>query len=96
LHRQKPETNKKYWDLFGKLPPKRDLSVEKSDARVDLVIKWVKLLVCILVFVVVLATGIMAKGSVLFMTAQISKSQVIENCNRNIDPCKKKTLLLSL
>jgi len=71
----------KAWDLFRVLPPEKDLSAQESDARVNLVLRWVKLFACIIVCLVVLGTGVLAKGTVLFMATQTSKTQIIAYCN---------------
>lgn len=77
----RPVPDLKAWDLFRVLPPEKDLTAQENEARVNLVLRWVKLLACIVVFVVVLGTGVMAKGTVLFMATQTSKTQTISFCN---------------
>ncbi|CAB3381251.1 Hypothetical predicted protein [Cloeon dipterum] len=91
-----PTPELKAWDLFRVLPPAKDLTAAESEARVNAILRWVKLLVCIIVFVIVLGCGIIAKGTILFMATQTSQSQRLEVCNRKLDPTGQRRYEVTL
>jgi hypothetical protein len=71
----------KPWDMFRVIPPEKDRSAEESDSRVNFLLRCVKMVACVVVFVIVLGTGVLAKGTVLFMATQTSKTQTVSFCN---------------
>jgi hypothetical protein len=83
--------------MFRVIPPEKDRSDEDSDARVNFLIRCVKLVVSVVVFVIVLGSGVLAKGTVLFMATQTSKTQTVSFCNSpgiDISECTQKFSLL--
>lgn len=92
-------TELKAWDLFRVLPLEKDRSAEESDARVNFLIKCIKVVACVVVFVVVLGTGVLAKGTVLFMATQTSKTQTVSFCNSpgfDLSECKMYLIIFAL
>lgn len=49
-----------------------------------LTVKITKLFACLLTFVIVLASGVVSKGTLLFMTSQLSPDRVLPYCNRDL------------
>lgn len=43
-----------------------------------------KVVVYLLVFVIVLGSGVVAKGTILFMTSQLRQDRKIDYCNRQL------------
>lgn len=84
----------KAWDMFRVLPPEQDRSAEKSEERVQAVLRFVKLLAIIIVFILVLGGGVVAKGTLLFMTSQLDRNHEVEYCNRELDLSKLITKIL--
>jgi hypothetical protein len=67
--------------MFRVIPPEKDRSAEESDSRVNFLLRCVKMVACVVIFVIVLGTGVLAKGTVLFMATQTSKTQTVSFCS---------------
>ncbi|XP_059481100.1 chitin synthase chs-2-like [Neocloeon triangulifer] len=91
-----PTPELKAWDLFRVLPPQKDLSAAESEATMNLILRWVKLLICIIVFLVVLGCGVLAKGTILFMAAQTSGTQQVDFCYKQISNTAEKRYVAKL
>jgi hypothetical protein len=54
----------------------------------EITVKMLKVAAYLFTFVIVLASGVIAKGTTLFMTSQLRKDRIIPYCNRDIGTCK--------
>lgn len=53
-----------------------------STARIDASVKVLKFLSYIFIFIVVLGSAVVSKGTLLFITSQLKKGKEITHCNR--------------
>lgn len=74
----------KGWDVFREFPPKQDGGSMESQKCLEFTVRLLKILAYIIVFVAVLGSGVIAKGSTLFMTSQLRKDRRLAYCNRNL------------
>jgi chitin synthase len=79
------EAELKAWDMFRELPPEADHNDLKSETQMLKFLRFIKLIATFLIFIIVLGCGVIAKGTVLFMTSQIRIGQTVEHCNRELD-----------
>lgn len=56
----------------------------ESQKCLEFTVRILKVLAYTLTFVVVLASGVIAKGTVLFMTSQLKKDKRLAYCNKNL------------
>ncbi|XP_037076731.1 chitin synthase chs-2-like, partial [Pollicipes pollicipes] len=77
-----PELKK--WDVFRVIPPDNDSGSAADQRCLDITIKIVKVIVYIITFGIVLASGVIAKGTTLFMTSQLKQHKSLEYCNKRI------------
>jgi chitin synthase len=56
----------------------------------EITVKMLKVVAYLFTFVIVLGSGVIAKGTTLFMTSQLRKDRIIPFCNRDIGKCKKE------
>lgn len=74
----------KGWDVFREFPPKQDSGSMESQKCLEVTVRGLKVMAYIITFIVVLASGVIAKGSVFFMTSQLKKDRRLTYCNRNL------------
>nr|NP_001296068.1 uncharacterized LOC105380296 [Plutella xylostella]API61825.1 chitin synthase 1 [Plutella xylostella]API61826.1 chitin synthase 1 [Plutella xylostella]BAF47974.1 chitin synthase 1 [Plutella xylostella] len=74
----------KGWDVFREIPPKQDSGSMESQRCLEITVRIMKILAYLVTFVVVLGSGVLAKGSVLFMTSQLKKDRRLAYCNKNL------------
>ncbi|KMQ90324.1 chitin synthase 8 [Lasius niger] len=77
----------KGWDVFRNPPLKTD-SISGSMANqkcLERMVQVIKVLVYLLVFVIVLGSGVVAKGTILFMTSQLQRDRKIFYCNKQLE-----------
>lgn len=74
----------KGWDVFREFPPKQDSGSMESQKCLDFTVRLLKVAAYIIVFIVVLGSGVIAKGTTLFMTSQLKKDRRLAYCNRNL------------
>lgn len=74
----------KTWDVFRDPPLKIDSGSMADQRCLDITVQITKLIVYLLVFVIVLVSGVIAKGTILFMTSQLRSERVIFYCNRQL------------
>ncbi|XP_011866715.1 PREDICTED: uncharacterized protein LOC105561386 isoform X3 [Vollenhovia emeryi] len=77
----------KGWDVFRNPPMKTD-SYSSSTANqkcMERMVQVIKVFVYLFVFVIVLGSGVVAKGTILFMTSQLRQDRKILYCNRQLD-----------
>lgn len=74
----------KGWDVFREFPPKQDSVSMETQKWLECTVRLLKVLAYLVTFVVVLGSGVIAKGTVLFMTSQLRKDRRLAYCNRNL------------
>ncbi|XP_061707235.1 chitin synthase chs-2 isoform X1 [Cydia pomonella] len=84
----------KGWDAFREFPPKQDSGSMESQKCLEFTVRLLKILAYAVTFVVVLGSGVIAKGTVLFMTSQLRKDRRLAYCNRNLG--RDKQFIVSL
>ncbi|KAL0119832.1 hypothetical protein PUN28_007929 [Cardiocondyla obscurior] len=77
----------KGWDVFRNPPMKIDSNSGSmaNQKCLERMVQIIKVIVYLLVFVIVLGSGVVAKGTILFMTSQLRKDRKIFYCNRQLD-----------
>ncbi|KOB69511.1 Chitin synthase [Operophtera brumata] len=84
----------KGWDVFREFPPKQDSGSMESQKCLEFTVRLLKVAAYIIVFVVVLGSGVIAKGTTMFMTSQLKKDRRIAYCNRNLGRDKQFVVTL--
>ncbi|CAG4998332.1 unnamed protein product [Parnassius apollo] len=84
----------KGWDVFREFPPKQDSISMETQQWLEFTVRLLKVLAYAVTFIVVLGSGVIAKGTVLFMTSQLKKERRIAYCNRNLG--RDKQFIVSL
>lgn len=74
----------KGWDVFRVLPPKTDSGSMESQACLEFTVKILKIIAYLVTFTIVLVCGVLAKGSVLFITSQLRPDRVVPYCNKDL------------
>lgn len=74
----------KGWDVFRDPPIKIDSGSMANQACMEITAKILKLVAYILTFVLVLCGGVIAKGCVLFMSAQLKRDRQVQYCNKDL------------
>ncbi|XP_044020427.1 chitin synthase chs-2 isoform X2 [Aphidius gifuensis] len=74
----------KSWDVFRDPPLKIDSGSMADQRCLDITVQITKLIVYLLVFVIVLFCGVIAKGTLLFMTSQLRSERVVFYCNKQL------------
>ncbi|XP_065164393.1 chitin synthase chs-2 isoform X3 [Atheta coriaria] len=77
-----PDT--KGWDVFRDPPTKVDSGSMANQKCLDITVKIFKAIAYLVTFVIVLGSGVIAKGTLLFMTSQLSPDKVTTYCNREL------------
>ncbi|XP_063977240.1 chitin synthase chs-2 isoform X2 [Diachasmimorpha longicaudata] len=81
---QRTVVETKGWDVFRDPPPKIDSGSMANQKCLDATVQITKVVVYLVVFVIVLGCGVLAKGTVLFMTSQLRPGRVMVHCNRQL------------
>ncbi|KAL0849268.1 hypothetical protein ABMA28_013597 [Loxostege sticticalis] len=84
----------KGWDVFREFPPKQDSVSMETQKWLECTVRFLKVLAYLVTFVVVLGSGVIAKGTMLFMTSQLRKDRRLAYCNRNLG--RDKQFVVSL
>lgn len=74
----------KGWDVFRDPPVKQEGGSMESQKCLEITVKICKILAYILTFIIVLAGGVISKGTLLFMTSQLEKGRKISYCNHEL------------
>ncbi|XP_073988781.1 hyaluronan synthase-like protein kkv isoform X1 [Rhodnius prolixus] len=74
----------KGWDVFRVLPPKVDSGSMENQACLEFTVKILKVIAYLVTFVIVLTSGVVAKGAVFFMSSQIRPDRVVPYCNKDL------------
>lgn len=70
--------------MFREFPRKQDSGSMESQKCLEFTVRLLKVLAYLITFVVVLGSGVLAKGTVLFMTSQLKKDKRLAYCNRDL------------
>ncbi|XP_060518963.1 chitin synthase chs-2 isoform X2 [Cylas formicarius] len=90
--RTTPETNG--WDVFRDPPIKEESGSMANQKCLEISVKIIKVIAYLVTFVIVLASGVISKGTLLFMTSQLKPDKVISYCNRDLG--REKQFLVKL
>jgi chitin synthase len=71
----------KNWNIFRDPPPEVDHRDAEGGKFIRNAVRVMKVMLCIFVFCIVLGSGVIAKGTILFMTSQLSKDTRFVACN---------------
>jgi chitin synthase len=78
--------------VFRVLPPEAESVSTANQQFLETTIKVIKVIVYLLTFIIVLTSGVIAKGSILFMTSQLRPDKNIPYCNVDIGKIPFKCL----
>lgn len=81
IYSQRTVVETKAWDVFRDPPPKIDSGSMANQRCAEVTVQITKVIVYLLVFVIVLGSGVIAKGTILFMTSQLKAGREIVYCN---------------
>jgi chitin synthase len=70
--------------VFRVLPPEAESESTANQQFLETTIKVIKVIVYLMTFIIVLTAGVIAKGSILFMTSQLRPDKNIPYCNVDI------------
>ncbi|XP_034664927.1 chitin synthase chs-2 isoform X2 [Drosophila subobscura] len=84
----------KGWDVFRDPPIKIETGSTANQECLELTIKILKIFAYIITFIIVLSGGVIAKGTMLFMTSQVRKDKKMEYCNKDLG--RDKTFVVRL
>lgn len=90
---KKPEQHTEQWDSFKDLEKKEDSGSTAQSQFFPRLEVWTKLVVYVITFALILAAAVISKGSLLFMTSQLS-STTRPYCNR--DKGRNKQFVVTL
>ncbi|KAG6465776.1 hypothetical protein O3G_MSEX015383, partial [Manduca sexta] len=94
IYSQRTVQETKGWDVFREFPPKQDSISMETQKWLEFTVRMLKVMAYLVVFVVVLGSGVLAKGTMLFMTSQLKKDRRLEYCNKNLG--RDKQFIVSL
>ncbi|XP_026324913.1 chitin synthase chs-2 isoform X3 [Hyposmocoma kahamanoa] len=94
IYSQRTVQETKGWDVFREFPRKQDSGSMESQKCLEFTVRLLKVLAYLITFVVVLGSGVLAKGTVLFMTSQLKKDRRLAYCNRDLG--RDKQFVVSL
>ncbi|XP_067001404.2 chitin synthase chs-2 isoform X2 [Anabrus simplex] len=72
----------KGWDVFRNPPPKTDSGSMANQRCLEITVKMLKVVAYLVTFIIVLVSGVIAKGTTLFMTSQLRKDKILPYCNK--------------
>ncbi|CAH1115687.1 unnamed protein product [Psylliodes chrysocephalus] len=74
----------KGWDVFRD-PPTKEISGSMANQKcLEISVKILKVFAYLITFLIVLGSGVIAKGTLLFMTSQLRVDKVIQYCNKDL------------
>ncbi|XP_028030342.1 chitin synthase chs-2 isoform X1 [Bombyx mandarina] len=94
IYSQRTVQETKGWDVFREFPPKQDSVSMETQKCLEFTVRMLKVVAYLVTFIVVLGSGVIAKGTILFMTSQIRKDKRLEFCNKNLG--RDKQFVVSL
>lgn len=86
---QRTVVETKGWDVFRNPPPKIDSGSMANQRCLEMTVQVTKVIVYLVVFVIVIGSGVVAKGTILFMTSQLRSDRAIVYCNTKLDRNKE-------
>ena len=72
------------WDVFRNPPPKIDSGSMANQRCLDMTMQVLKVIAYLFTFIIVLVSGVVAKGTFLLMTSQLREDRVIPYCNKKL------------
>uniref|UniRef100_A0AAR5P4N2 chitin synthase n=1 Tax=Dendroctonus ponderosae TaxID=77166 RepID=A0AAR5P4N2_DENPD len=74
----------KGWDVFRDPPIKEESGSMANQKCLEITVKILKILAYLVTFVIVLASGVISKGTLLFMTSQLKPDKIVHYCNKDL------------
>ncbi|XP_044267838.1 chitin synthase chs-2 isoform X2 [Tribolium madens] len=74
----------KGWDVFRDPPIKEESGSMANQKCLEITVKILKIVAYLVTFVIVLGSGVISKGTLLFMTSQLKPDKVTVYCNRDL------------
>lgn len=71
----------KGWDVFRDLPPRAESGSMANQRCLDITVRVLKVMAYLITFVIVLGSGVVAKGCLLFMTSQLRAERLVPYCS---------------
>ncbi|KAI4504800.1 hypothetical protein M0802_000350 [Mischocyttarus mexicanus] len=84
----------KEWDVFRNPPPKIDSGSMANQKCLERTVQLTKVFIYLLVFIIVLVSGVVAKGTIFFMTSQLRSDRRIPYCNKDLGRDKNYLAIL--
>ncbi|XP_072936714.1 chitin synthase chs-2-like [Epargyreus clarus] len=81
---QRTAQETKGWNLFREIPVKKESGSMVTTKWIDTSVKILKLLAYISVFVAVLGSAVISKGTLMFITSQLKKDREIFHCSKQL------------
>ncbi|XP_047357161.1 chitin synthase chs-2 isoform X6 [Vespa velutina] len=81
---RRPVEETKEWDVFRDPPPKIDSGSMANQKCLERTVQLTKFFVYLIVFVIVLVSGVISKGTIFFMTSQLRSDHRIPYCNKDL------------
>lgn len=74
----------KGWDVFRDPPIKEESGSMANQKCFEITAKIIKVIAYLITFIIVIASGVISKGTLLFMTSQLKLDKVTTYCNRDL------------
>ncbi|XP_017770728.1 PREDICTED: uncharacterized protein LOC108558345 [Nicrophorus vespilloides] len=74
----------KGWDVFRDPPTKMDSGSMANQKCLDITVRIFKIIAYLVTFVIVLVSGVISKGTLLFMTSQLKADKYTTYCNKEL------------
>ncbi|XP_043674130.1 chitin synthase chs-2 isoform X1 [Vespula pensylvanica] len=81
---RRPVEETKEWDVFRDPPPKIDSGSMANQKCLERTVQLTKFFVYLIVFVIVLVSGVVSKGTIFFMTSQLRSDHRVPYCNKDL------------
>ncbi|XP_014616657.1 PREDICTED: uncharacterized protein LOC106793893 [Polistes canadensis] len=81
---RRPVEETKEWDVFRNPPPKIDSGSMANQKCLERTVQLTKVFIYLLVFIIVLVSGVISKGTIFFMTSQLRSDRRILYCNKDL------------
>lgn len=74
----------KGWDVFRDPPIKEESGSMANQKCLEITVKILKVVAYLVTFVIVLVSGVISKGTILFMTSQLKADKIVHYCNKDL------------
>ncbi|XP_050306093.1 chitin synthase chs-2 isoform X2 [Anthonomus grandis grandis] len=74
----------KGWDVFRDPPIKEESGSMANQKCLEITVKILKIVAYLVTFIIVLGSGVISKGTLLFMTSQLRENKIVPYCNRDL------------